>query len=137
MRFPLSSALLMPCSRGAGQAARGALPAGVLRARMLPRTLRQNQDQGDDHGRKQSGRRRPIQVQTTLGQRLVDEVPDGSAKWAGEDERGPEQEDVAHLLAEVEDREDGKSGAENQRAAGIAEAPAAVARRISRPVAER
>src|SRR6185369_17344699 len=85
-------------------------------SRLLPN--KQHQQEDDDY---QCGRsKRSAEVQAALGDRLVEEVADCCSERASEDERGPEQGDVAELRAEVEDRQDRQRGSEQQRSAAIA-----------------
>src|SRR5690348_612426 len=70
--------------------------------------------------------------EAALRVRLVEEITDHRAERAGGDDRRPERERPADARAEVERGGDEEHGAEDGRAAAVAEGG-----RVRRPVAER
>ena len=70
---------------------------------MAARTLRENKYQGDDRQCEDNCRTRAAELESAVGDRLVEQVAERRAERSGEDERCPEQKD-ARYVSEVIDR---------------------------------
>lgn len=101
-------------------------------AGMLPRALRQDQDKKEYGSRQNRGCERSAEGEATMIERLVEEITDGSAQRARQDESRPEKKYPACVRQIVEHREHREQTREYARRTDIAKVPG-----IGRPVAER
>src|SRR4051812_596802 len=85
------------------------------------RPLPEDHDQCDYHDPEDRRCNWSAHCQPTLIEGLVEEIPDGRAERASEDESSPEQEYPADFCREVKNRERGQTRSEHQRTARIAE----------------
>src|SRR5438477_11523029 len=97
---------------------------------MAFRPLPEDENADDHEDGKKCRDREATDRETAVGYRLVEEIADGRAQGAREDEGAPEQQGARDVREEVCRRDDGQSGAEDQRAALVTES------RVSHPVAK-
>ncbi len=109
----------------------GKLRRGVLRG-VAAGPLRQDEQAGDDERGNDRGGDRAAQRKAAGIDGLVEEVADGGAQRARQDEGGPEQRHARQAGPVIEHDDHRKRGGEHQRAAFVAEPG-----RIRHPVAKR
>src|ERR1051326_3070922 len=95
------------------------------------RSLRDEQYAGHYERRDDRGGERPAHVEAACGDRLIEEIADGGAERAGEDERRPEERRGRDACAVIGDGDQDEQRTEEQRAATVAKP------RVRSPVAER
>src|SRR5215469_14726059 len=99
---------------------------------MPARSLRYNEQTDNDEGSDHRRGERSAEREAAFGQGLIEEIADGGAERARQDEGRPEQEHARDIGPKIKRGDDGEPDSKDERAAFVAEAAV-----IGEPIAER
>src|ERR1039458_2074426 len=88
---------------------------------MLACPLRKQEKTRDDESADDRRGDRTAQGQTAIADRLVEEIPDGGAKRARQDEGGPKQKDARDVRQIIGESQHSQSSGEDKRSAFISQ----------------